>query len=175
MNHDANDARHEMSGAPPLLAPQIPLPPYAYRPGRNAHPLRHPQGHMFGGVEMRPPLPAQNAWATETGHLHAIDLFNNKFWWEAHEAWESYWHSAPVGTAEHHALKGLIQFAALHLKIESADVATAATLQRNALQNLEVANGHGLVRGGRCLGFDLIEICALITAAAPHLPAPKAQ
>jgi hypothetical protein len=129
---------------------------------------------MFGGVEMRPALPPANAWHCEAGHLHAIDLFNYKYWWEAHEAWESYWHSAPVGTAEHHALKALIQSAAVLLKLELGDPNTAATLRSNALQNLEVANSHGLVRGARCLGYDLVEIAGLVAASAPHLPAPRA-
>lgn len=129
---------------------------------------------MFGDVELRPQLPAASRWFEEAGHLHAIDLFNHEFWWEAHEAWESYWHAAPVGTAEHHALKGLIQFAAMLLKLELGDAHTAATLQNNALQNLEVANSHGLVRGSRCLGYDLVEIAGLVAAGARRLPAPTA-
>ena len=32
-----------------------PLPPYRYRPGRSAHPTRHPEGHAYGTQESAEP------------------------------------------------------------------------------------------------------------------------
>lgn len=164
---------------PSRLAPQVPLPPYAYRPGLHPHPKRHSDGHMHGEVELRPQLPLPSAWPHELGHLHAVDLFNHGYWWEAHEAWESYWHAAAVGTPEHHTLQALIQFAALLLKLEAASTEAAEALRRNALMNLEAALSHPRTRGSPVLGFDLVHLATLAssatasTAAATRLPAPR--
>ncbi len=133
---------------------------------------------MHDSVELRPQLPLPDAWPRELGHLHAIDLFNHGYWWEAHEAWESYWHAAVVGTPEHHTLQALIQFAALLLKLESDSNQAAEALRSNALMNLEAALSHPRARGGRVLGFDLVHLATLAssatatTAAQTRLPAP---
>jgi hypothetical protein len=126
---------------------------------------------MHDSVELRPLLPPPDAWPHELGHLFAVDLFNHGYWWEAHEAWESYWHGATDGTPEHHTLQALIQFAALLLKLEAASHEAAEALRRNALMHLEAALSHPRTRGSRVLGFDLVDLATLVsTASAPELP-----
>ncbi len=48
--------------------------------------------------------------------MHAIDLFNHGFYWEAHEAWEALWHAAGRKGAAADFLKGLIKLAAAGVK-----------------------------------------------------------
>src|SRR5207244_4035273 len=71
------------------LAPERPFPPYAFVSPHRPHPRTDPRGHSFGAPETpAPPLnPAE--WRRSRDYLHAIDLFNHGYYWEAHEAWEA--------------------------------------------------------------------------------------
>lgn len=90
-------------------APELPLPPYAYVPGkRYPHPVTHPQGHSFGVASRE-----QDVDAT---FRYAVDLFNHGYYWEAHEAWESLWIAAGRRGAQADFLKGLIKLAAACVK-----------------------------------------------------------
>ncbi len=83
---------------------QFPFPPYRYVPGFNAHPLKHQDGH-------RSPRPQERGEAL----LYARDLFDHRFYWEAHEVWEALWKQTSPGP-ERERLQGLIQAAAFLLK-----------------------------------------------------------
>ena len=96
--------------------PDIPLPSYAYVPGRHPHPTRDPAGHSFGAPKPSfPPLDPER-WATSRPYLYGIDLFNHGYYWEAHEVWEGLWRAH--GRTETIALffKGLIALAAAGVK-----------------------------------------------------------
>ena len=86
-----------------------PLPAYRHRPGRTPHPLRDPRGHSYAsqGPDFAPLDPSD--WARCEGHLHAVDLFNHGYWWEAHEVWEELWRGFERGDATARILQGLIQ------------------------------------------------------------------
>ncbi len=93
-----------------------PPPPYSYVPGQHPHPIRDPAGHSFG-QHPDPALPLnESSWKSNDAWLWATDLFNQGFYWEAHEAWEGLWHAA--GRRGHVAgfLKGLIKLAAAGVK-----------------------------------------------------------
>jgi hypothetical protein len=49
--------------------------------------------------------------------LYALDLFNEGFYWESHEAWESFWHALGRTTSEAQFVQGLIHLAAACVKI----------------------------------------------------------
>ena len=69
---------------PPRWLPQKSLPPYAYLPGKNPHPVRDPTGHSYH-VE---PIPvAAKASLSSDAFLWGLELFNHGYYWEAHEAW----------------------------------------------------------------------------------------
>src|SRR6201998_1574879 len=69
----------------PRWLPQKRLPPYAYLPGKNPHPVRDPAGHSYH-VE---PIPfAAEVSLSSDAFLWGLDLFNHGYYWEAHEAWE---------------------------------------------------------------------------------------
>jgi predicted metal-dependent hydrolase len=80
-----------------------PFPPYRFVPGRCPHPHRDPEGH---GVGVDPSTPANEAWR------YGVDLFNARFYWEAHEAWETVWSVAERGSSAYYATKGMIQITA---------------------------------------------------------------
>jgi hypothetical protein len=67
----------------PRWLPQKSLPPYAYLPGKNPHPVRDPTGHSYH-VE---PIPvAADASLGSDAFLWGLDLFNHGYYWEAHES-----------------------------------------------------------------------------------------
>jgi hypothetical protein len=95
----------------PRYCPERKLPEHAYQPGLDQQSAR-PKEHHYDA-----------AWNTETatllgsiGFRWGVDLFNNGFYWEAHEAWEGMWLQAPGGSAARHVLQGLIQSSAAMLK-----------------------------------------------------------
>ncbi len=122
---------------PPRYAPANPLPPYAYVPGHDLpHPVNDPRGHSFRvqaeahRLSTPPPtfahLPTDPAirrrvlaatLAADPQWLHALDLFNGGWYWEAHEAWEGIWHSLGRTSAEARFVQGLIHLAAAAVKI----------------------------------------------------------
>jgi hypothetical protein len=135
----------------PIPAPEAPpprltvgeLPPYRFVPGRDPHPRRDPQGHAC-----RVPETAASGLAFCWG----VDLFNARYFWEAHEAWELVWRRSPRGSAEHWALKGLIQITASLLTLHLGRVAATRRLAARGLTCLERAAAdlprlHGLDLG----------------------------
>lgn len=100
----------------PRYVPERSLPPYAYVPGGFPHPVRDPEGHMFGRDE-GPPEPLDPAnWRACREYLYGIDLFNHGYYWEAHEVWEGLWHACGRSGAMGDFLQGLIKLAAAGVK-----------------------------------------------------------
>ena len=123
---------------PPRYAPAHPLPPYAYVPGHDLpHPVTDPRGHSYsaahdqahGGLStfvLPAHLPADPAsrrrvlvatLAADPQWLYALDLFNGGWYWESHEAWESFWNALGRSTPEARFVQGLIHLAAAAVKI----------------------------------------------------------
>jgi hypothetical protein len=103
--------------ARPRLAPDVPLPPYTFIPGRTPHPVRDPAGHLHGKkVELPEPL-APPRWQENRAYRYGIDLFNHGYYWEAHEVWEGLWQRAGRQGVVAEFLKGLIKLAAAGVKV----------------------------------------------------------
>jgi len=123
---------------PPRYAPAIPLPPYAYVPGHELpHPVTDPRGHLYGAqkdqdcelpifpglLSSLPTDPTSRrralaaTFAANHEWLYALDLFNQGYYWEAHEAWESFWNALGRTTAEALFVQGLIHLAAACVKV----------------------------------------------------------
>jgi len=112
--------------SPPRWLPQKSLPPYAYLPGKNPHPVRDPTGHSYH-VE---PIPvAAEASLSSDAFLWGLDLFNHGYYWEAHEAWEGLWQVADRDGTLRTLFKGLILLSAAGVKIRERKNAAA---QRHA-------------------------------------------
>lgn len=96
----------------PLRRTTIPFPSYRYVPGLEPHPLKHPNGHMY----------QQNEMSTQTKQLrriiwgYGLDLFEHRYMWEAHEAWETLWHYHRPNRELAGLLQGMILGAAACLK-----------------------------------------------------------
>ncbi|MHB1425563.1 MAG: DUF309 domain-containing protein [Gemmataceae bacterium] len=102
---------------PPRILPDVAFPPYTFVPGRTPHPLRDPDGHLFGQTpELPPPLDPQH-WQESSAYLHGVDLFNHGYYWEAHEVWEGLWRAAGRTGMTADFLKGLIKLAAAGVKV----------------------------------------------------------
>jgi hypothetical protein len=161
-NAMSKDEEAQSIPAPPAALKRLsslPLPAYRFVPGRHPHPTRSPDGH---GVEAAIELEPREAW------LYGIDLFNTRYFWEAHEAWEKVWQSAPEGTRGREVVKGLIQIAAGLLKLHLGNEAAARRLAARGVERIEAAAAHhGVFRG--------LELGPVVQAARAQIvdaPAP---
>ncbi len=101
---------------PPRYAPQRALPPYRYVPGRAPHPTADPAGHSFGHDEPEAVRLGPERWRDNEAYLFGVDLFNRRFYWEAHEAWEAFWHTCDKSGTQGLFVQGLIQISAALLR-----------------------------------------------------------
>lgn len=152
--------------APPArLLPGRPLPPYAYRPGHNPHPTRDPGGHSHQALAEAPALPAPPDpadWRGSPDYLYGIDLFNQGYYWEAHEAWEGLWvacgRQGPTATY----LQALINLAAAGFK---ARWGSARGLRANAGTAARLFKAFAAQRGAGGPHFMGLEVAALAAFA----------
>ncbi len=124
-----------------LAAPRyvdLPMPPYAFVPGRTPHPRRHPDGHLYNRPEPAAAPLDPAAWSRSTEYLYGCDLYNHGYWWEAHEAWEAIWKLAPRLSPQRLLLQGLIQTGAAHLKYFLGHLDGTRRLLARALNFLRV-------------------------------------
>ena len=137
---------------PTRYAPARELPPYAYVPGHGLpHPVNDPGGHLYATQDSthEPPissatlavLPIEPAarrhalaavLAGNSQWLFALDLMNAGFYWEAHEALESFWHALGRTTPEARCVQGLIHLAAACVKIREGKPAGVKSHTRRA-------------------------------------------
>jgi hypothetical protein len=154
---------------PPRYAPDIPLPPYAYVPGHGQpHPVNDPRGHLCNSPEPAPlsldhlpddPASRRRALtallAADPRWPHAIDLFNEGFSWEAHEAWEQFWHALGRTTAEARLVQGLIHLAAAAVKIREGKPGGITKHTQRARELLGESGAAGVGGAGDGRGFDV--------------------
>ncbi|MGH8470086.1 MAG: DUF309 domain-containing protein [Gammaproteobacteria bacterium] len=143
-----------MSHTIPRLAPEIPLPPYAYVRGHYPHPTRDRAGHSFGNAPKFWAQPAPDRWEACRPYLYGIDLFNHGYFWEAHEVWEGLWHASGRKGRTADFLKGLIALAAARLKLrEGVERGVRQHAARAQALFYQVRREFGPT-GRRCLGLD---------------------
>jgi hypothetical protein len=122
--------------------PDKELPPYAFVPGRGLpHPIADPAGHLFGVkavVERIDPM----RWQKCRSYLWGVDLFNNGFYWEAHEAWEGIWRSYDRSETPALFLQGLIKFAAAGVKIREGVPRGVVNLAAGAVGHFREVRGR---------------------------------
>lgn len=135
------------------------LPPYAFLPGRDPHPTRDPAGHSFG--HETPPVTrvAPERWRDNEPYLWGVDLYNQGFLWEAHEAWEGLWHASKGDRIQALFLQALIQCAAAWLKISMEQPRGVERLSVLALEKLAEVRASA---GPEYMGLDLDAWCAAV-------------
>ena len=156
---------------PVLRVPDWPLPAYRFVPGLNPHPFRHPDGHMYVSGDAPPEAPwnSETPWMTDRRYLRGMDLFDQRFYWESHEAWEALWHHAERGTAVSDLLQALIQAGAFMLKTHLGQERGARDLLTRSTGRLRsVAEREGPV----WRGLDLLETTRRLDAYAAGGPWP---
>jgi ribosomal protein S18 acetylase RimI-like enzyme len=132
------------------LLPEQPLPPYAYVPGKKPHPNTDPAGHSYGRPELAAEELAAEDWLANTAYLRGIDLFDNGFPWEAHEAWEAVWRATRQDRLQQMFAQALIQGAAALVKVAEGRPAGVRSLASRACEALdEIALATG---GARYMG-----------------------
>ena len=81
-------------------------------------------------------------WRNNKAWLWAIDLFNQGFYWEAHEAWEGLWHAAGRRGPTADLLKGLIKLAAAGVKARECRPEGVKLHAARAAELLEPSRGR---------------------------------
>lgn len=120
---------------PVRYAPDRTFPPYAYLPGRDAHPTRDPAGHMYGLPEPEVTAPAPDDYHACSDYLFGVDLYNHGFHWEAHEVWEGLWH-ASKDPLQREMFQALIQAAAAGVQFRLGNPHGQARLAWRAAERL---------------------------------------
>lgn len=171
--------------APPRYAPTRPLPPYAYVPGHDhPHPVTDPRGHLFNlpvpapvafdRLPDEPSLRRRTINALVAPHpdwRYALDLFNEGYAWEAHEAWERFWHALGRTTPEARFVQGLIHLAAACVKIREGKPAGVATHTKRARNLLNAGDMASVGESGvGVLGLDPTSSSAVLAELESHRP-----
>lgn len=139
--------------SPHRYVPARPFPPYAFLPGRDPHPTRHPDGHSYSAApEAASAYLPPERWRENEEYLFGADLYNHGYLWEAHEAWEGLWHRAKHDEVQAGFLQGLIQCAAASLKIRMDQPRGLAKLSEQGLGRLEAVV---LDAGPTYMGLDV--------------------
>lgn len=174
---------------PHRYAPAIPLPPYAYIPGHDLpHPVTDPRGHLFSqkhdtrepcmSAAMLSSLPSEPSarrqalaatCVTNAQWLYALDLFNEGFYWEAHEAWESFWHALGRTTPEAQFVQGLIHLTAACVKVREGKPVGVQRHAQRARELLEVGLMVDQVAGG--LGISRKSLIGVLAELDAYTPA----
>ncbi|MDG2385329.1 MAG: DUF309 domain-containing protein [Pirellulaceae bacterium] len=127
---------------PQRLLPERALPPYSYVTGKFPHPVRDAAGHQFGQPDrVEDPL-NPSEWRQSESYRFGIDLFNQGYYWEAHESWEGCWHAVERTGAVGSFLKALIKLAAAGVKAREgrpAGVQRHGTRARTLLLDLAIS------------------------------------
>jgi hypothetical protein len=158
-------ASPEAAGVP-RLAPELPLPPYAYVSGQFPHPFSHPEGHRHCAPAgpLAPPEPAR--WHECRAYLHGLDLFNRGYYWEAHETWERLWHACGRAGPTADFFKGLIKLTAAGVKAREGRPEGVRSHARRAAELFRRLASLGGGEDARCLGLALTELIAFAGALA---------
>lgn len=116
------------------------LPAYRHIPGYSPHPVRDAAGHSFRRPEPQEVCPlGYGQWRECGDYLYGVDLFNHKFFWEAHEVWEPIWHEAGHDSAGGRFVQALIQMAAVMLLHRSERPGGIPKLLQRAAKNFSLA------------------------------------
>jgi len=89
-------------------ADTIPLPISKHLPGKNKRP---DDGLLESVAEKASTVTEDASYRSNTAWLYGIRLFNNGYYWEAHEVLEAVWNNATPNSREKHLVQGVIQIA----------------------------------------------------------------
>ncbi len=147
-----------MATGPAEVVARLPLPDHAHIPGRNTRPGEGFLADLGIAVlaETRDEAAADNiAWR------YGVRLFNAGFFFEAHEALEPVWMTAPPNSRERHLVAAVIQMANAALKQVMGRERAVARLLDLAADRLEQAFAGG---AKSVMGLSRVEATAALEA-----------
>ncbi len=92
----------------------------------------------------------------------AVDLFNRRAWYEAHDAFEEIWHE--TAGADRRLLQGILQIAVAHVHLERGNLRGATILLGEGVGRLSSAISGESTMTWLLLSTSLLEDCG----SAPH-------
>ena len=113
------------------------FPPYTYLPGHRPHPTRDPEGHGFEILTQGDAFLSLTAWESCEAYRLGVELFNQGYYWEAHEAWEQVWRTMGKHTHEGQFIQGLIKVSAAAIKIRQGHSKAARSLLTQSSQHFQ--------------------------------------
>lgn len=119
---------------------RVPLPPYAYVPGRTP---RHAEGRWDDVRATVEPGMDADELAASPAFTAGMAFFESGYFWEAHEVWEAVWMACPPNSAEHRFVQALIQLANAELKLAMEKLRAALRLCAIAEAHLAEADTGG--------------------------------
>lgn len=152
---DFDSTSRDAGNNTPRYCPGRAFPAYRHRPGITPHPERDPAGHSYQHEEQSVQRPDPEGWAENELYLFGVDLFNHRYWWEAHQAWEALWFAAGKATTSGMFLQALIQLAAALLKQEQQSFRGVRKLAKDARHKLEMVHASGKTGAGCFLGLHI--------------------
>ena len=144
--------------------PSRPFPAYAFVPGKHPHPITDPSGHSYAKPKTVPSPLDPDSPSSSDDYLHAIDLFNHGFYWEAHEEWEGLWVAADRTGTVADFLKGLIKLAAAGVKVREGQptgVRKHALRAKQLFQQVIDLPAENVVDRPHFAGFELGKLTEL--------------
>jgi hypothetical protein len=165
-----------MNLPPPLPAPQLPLPQWAYVPGEmDEAGADHDtlwQAKVLVPSRFRDYVPARHP-----ALRYGIALNDRGYFWESQEILEAVWAAAPQGGRERILLRACIQIANANLRLRIGKLTAATRLLGEALRELDAlgvrkanAAGHGFADG-----FATAALAALLRARLAQPALSKAD
>lgn len=113
-----------------------PMPAYRHLPFKTPHPYMDEGGHSYGQELPKVSGFNQQNWQHCEAYLYSIDLFNQGYWWEAHELLKQVCYDVGRESAIGSFLEALIQVAAGELKHFMQEEEGARTLVERGLSGL---------------------------------------
>ena len=145
---------------PPRRLAQISLPAYRFVPGLHPHPTKDPRGHSFARSEFEE-VSETGSWTTATDWLFGLDLFDFRFYWEAHEVWEARWKL--LEGDDKAFLQGMILSSACLLQRHMGRKQIAAKSWRRAKELLNPA-----LRNDQWRGIELVQFIQCMDLELPR-------
>jgi uncharacterized protein len=147
------------------------FPPYSYVPGGPwPHPTSSPQGHSFGQKAAKLASPSETRGVAPPRFLRGAALFNEGYYWEAHEVWEGLWHAYGRRGVLADVVKALIKLAAAGVKVREGQEHGVRTHAGRAADLFTSAQRSGPIHQ---LGLNLdqwAERCRKIAEDPPRDP-----
>lgn len=131
---------------------------------------------MHGREERAPGLTSPEGWRSCEEYLFAVDLYNNSYWWECHEALEGLWIAAGRTSIQAHFFQAIIQAAAANLKWHLDNDSAARFLTQESSKKLErVLASLPEEARGRYMGLDVAAFESELQAfhAGPRPGSPR--